>query len=299
MRDGRAGAAAEEARQFQRATGEGQKPPEGLSAEGRIGTRIVGIYLRLLQGIPLAQLRQVLAELFGLAISEGALVNILDASQGLFGGDVPDQRAAAGRHNPGVGRDRSQGRQANWWLSITPTAPSSSPTSTVPRQWCKPSLAIIARVDDLRPLWWWPDGLNQARGSGLSRASGPRHAIRLRGWRRRLRAGPEGRPAKRACAIGRRRDRLTDATLKSYEADLDRRLDGVMALVPSHPAGGKLQTVIRKTGRELSVFVRTVISPQSTTARSGRCALVRSTARSSTASAVNGVRIYADKGRLS
>ena len=37
--------------------------------------------------------------------------------------------------------------------------------------------------------------------------------------------------------LGRRRDRLTDATLKSYEADLDRRLDRLMALVPSHPAG--------------------------------------------------------------
>jgi len=61
---------------------------------------------------------------------------------------------------------------------------------------------------------------------------------------------------KRACAIGRRRDRLSDATLKSYEADLDRRLDRLMARVPSHPAGGKLQTVIRKIRRHLFVFVQ-------------------------------------------
>jgi transposase len=60
---------------------------------------------------------------------------------------------------------------------------------------------------------------------------------------------------KRACAIGRRRDRLTDATLKAYEADLDRRLDRLMALVPTHPAGAKLQTVIKKNRRHLFVFV--------------------------------------------
>ena len=49
---------------------------------------------------------------------------------------------------------------------------------------------------------------------------------------------------------------MTDATLKSYEADLNRRLDRLMALVPTHPAGGKLQTVIRKIRRHLFVFVQ-------------------------------------------
>jgi len=36
---------------------------------------------------------------------------------------------------------------------------------------------------------------------------------------------------KRACAIGRRRDALTDGTLKIYEADLNRRLDRLMSLI--------------------------------------------------------------------
>ena len=44
--------------------------------------------------------------------------------------------------------------------------------------------------------------------------------------------------------------------LKSYEADLNRRLDRLMARVPSHPAGGTLQTVIRKIRRHLFVFVQ-------------------------------------------
>ncbi|MEC5324361.1 IS66 family transposase [Aurantimonas sp. A3-2-R12] len=61
---------------------------------------------------------------------------------------------------------------------------------------------------------------------------------------------------KRACAIGRRRERLADATLETYEADLDRRIDRLMALVPSHPAGDKLRTVVKKTRRHLFVFVQ-------------------------------------------
>jgi len=51
---------------------------------------------------------------------------------------------------------------------------------------------------------------------------------------------------KRACAIGRRRDALTDGTLKIYEADLNRRLDRLMSLIPADQAGVKLQTIIKK-----------------------------------------------------
>ena len=60
---------------------------------------------------------------------------------------------------------------------------------------------------------------------------------------------------KRACAIGRRRDALADSTLKIYEADLNRRLDRLMSLIPTHKAGGKLQKIIKKVRRHLFVFV--------------------------------------------
>jgi len=60
---------------------------------------------------------------------------------------------------------------------------------------------------------------------------------------------------KRACAIGRRRARLADSTLKAYEADLNRRLDRLMALVPDGPPGRKIQKIIKKIRRHLFVFV--------------------------------------------
>src|SRR5207244_10689841 len=62
------------------------EPPAGLEPGSPFGPNIraLVIYLRSVQGIPLARLRTVLADLFGLAISEGALVNILAASAKQF-----------------------------------------------------------------------------------------------------------------------------------------------------------------------------------------------------------------------
>jgi transposase len=59
----------------------------------------------------------------------------------------------------------------------------------------------------------------------------------------------------RACRIGRRRARLADATLKTYEARLNARLDVLMARQPTHEAGVKLQRIIKKTRRHMFVFV--------------------------------------------
>ncbi len=61
---------------------------------------------------------------------------------------------------------------------------------------------------------------------------------------------------KRACAIGRRRVALKDATLRTYEADLERRLDNLLIPDATHPAGIKLKRMIRKVRQHLFVFVQ-------------------------------------------
>ena len=48
---------------------------------------------------------------------------------------------------------------------------------------------------------------------------------------------------------------MKDATLKAYEADLDRRLDRLMGLSPTCRAGQKLQRAIKKARHQLFVFV--------------------------------------------
>ena len=59
----------------------------------------------------------------------------------------------------------------------------------------------------------------------------------------------------RAIAIGRRRDTLKDITLKHYLADLDRRLNRIMAAVPLGEAGRKLRKRIAANRAHLFVFI--------------------------------------------
>ena len=59
----------------------------------------------------------------------------------------------------------------------------------------------------------------------------------------------------RAIAIGRRRDTLKDTTLKQYLADLDRRLDRIMAAVPLGEPGRKLRKRMAANRAHLFVFI--------------------------------------------
>ena len=62
-------------------------------------------------------------------------------------------------------------------------------------------------------------------------------------------------PPLRAIAIGRRRDELKDITLRQYLADLDRRLNRIMAAVPIGEPGRKLRKRIAANRAHLFVFI--------------------------------------------
>jgi transposase len=236
------------------------EPPAGLEPGSPFGPnlRAFVIYLRSVQGIALARLRAVMADLFGLAISEGALVNILDTSREAFSAQtcLIKARLLAGTT---LASDETGLRvgKANWWLWVFHHGDSAAFVAARHR-----SKAVVeAFLGDHRPDYWISD-----RYGGQMGWARRDHQVCLAHLVRDVQYAIEAGDAvfapglkgllKRACAIGRRRARLTDATLKSYAADLDRRLDRLMALVPSHPAGGKLQAVIKKTRRHLFVFVQ-------------------------------------------
>jgi transposase len=236
------------------------EPPAGLEPGSPFGPnlRALVIYLRSVQGIPLARLTQVLRDLFGLDISEGALVNILSASAEPFAAAAEriKARLLAGTT---LASDETGLRvgKANWWLWVFHHADSAAFVADKHR-----SKAVVEEfLGEHRPDYWISD-----RYSGQMGWAKREHQVCLAHLIRDAQYAIEAGDAvfapglkgllKRACAIGRRRDRLADATLKTYEADLDRRLDRLMAPVPSHPAGRKLQTVIKKTRRHLFVFVQ-------------------------------------------
>jgi transposase len=59
----------------------------------------------------------------------------------------------------------------------------------------------------------------------------------------------------RAIAIGQRRETLKDSTLKQHLADLDRRLDRIIAAVPLGEPGRKLRKRIAANRVHLFVFI--------------------------------------------
>ena len=59
----------------------------------------------------------------------------------------------------------------------------------------------------------------------------------------------------RAVGIGRRRADLKDTTFARYRADLDRRLDRLLAATPTTEAGRKLAQGIRKCRGDLFLFI--------------------------------------------
>lgn len=235
------------------------EPPVGLEPGSPFGPnlRAFVVYLRSVQGIPLARLRAVMTDLFGLEISEGALVNILSASAEPFSAEAEriKARLLAGTT---LASDETGLRvgKANWWLWVFHHADSAVFVADKHR-----SKAVVeAFLGDHRPDYWISDRYGVQMG-WAKREQQVCLAHLIRDVQYAIEAGDAvfapGLKGllKRACAIGRRRDLLADGTLKTYQADLDRRLDRLMALVPSHPAGGKLQTIIKKTRRHLFVFV--------------------------------------------
>ena len=61
---------------------------------------------------------------------------------------------------------------------------------------------------------------------------------------------------KKACAIGRRRPRLSDATIKAYARDLHRELDRLLELEPTQREGRHLRDSMIVDGRDkLLVFM--------------------------------------------
>jgi transposase len=235
------------------------EPPAGLEPGSPFGPnlRAFVIYLRSVQGIPLARLCCVLRDLFGLDISEGALVNILDASRAPFATQTSliKARLLAGTVLASDETGMRVGR-SNGWLWVFHHADSAIFVAAERRA----KTVVAAFLGDHRPHHWISDRYGGQMGwARLGHQVCLAHLIRdvqyaIDAGDTVLAPGLKGL-LKRACAIGRRREALADSTLKIYQADLNRRLDRLMSLVPTTRAGAKLHTIIRKCRRHLFVFM--------------------------------------------
>jgi transposase len=235
------------------------EPPQDMPKGSPFGPdlRALVIYLRFTQGIAFQRLATLLSDLLGLEISEGALVNMLDAAKDNFA------KAAAAIRAKLLGSTVLQSDETglrvgknNWWLWVFHHADSALFVAAPSR-----AKSVVADfLGDFRPDFWVSD-----RYSGQMGWASVNHQVCLahliRDVQYAIDAGDDIFAPKlrhllgRACRIGRRREKLTDATLKTYAARLNASLDELMRLVPAHETGVKLQRMIKRTREYLFVFV--------------------------------------------
>jgi transposase len=219
--------------------------------------RALVIYLRFTQNIAFERLARLLSDLLGLDISEGALVNMLDAARDAFAAQTNAIRARL-LSGTALESDETGLRvgKKNWWLWLFHHDNSAVFVA-------KPSRAKTVVADFLggfRPDFWVSDRYGGQMG-WANKANQVCLAHLIRDVQYVIDAGDAVFAPKlrhllgRACRIGQRRPKLADATLRAYAARLDARLDALMALQPTCEPGVKLQRVIKKIRRHLFVFM--------------------------------------------
>lgn len=232
--------------------------PEGLEPGSPFGTSIaaLAVYLHYAHAIGFERLAGLFGEIFGLSISEGALSNILARAQAPLAAAAQAIEARVKAADV-VASDETSARvmkRTHWeWVFVTACAVLHI---------IRPSRGadvVRALFGDIRPRVWISDSLGSQRGHADLWQVCLAHLLRDAQYA--IDCGDAGfaqafkRLLLRAIAIGRRRESLRDSTLAQYRADLDRRLDRILALPRRGAAAEKLRRRIARDRGHLFVFV--------------------------------------------
>jgi len=234
-------------------------PPSGMEPGSPFGEnlRALVIYLRFTQGIAFERLARLLSDILGLEISEGALVNMLEAAREAFAAQINHIRARllSGTILQSDETGLRVGKK-NWWLWVFHHDDSAIFVIEPSRGKC----VVEGFLGAFRPDFWVSDRYSGQMG-WAKKGNQVCLAHLIRDVQYAIDSG-DGIFAPglhhllcRACRIGRRRDKLADVTLKTYAARLEARLDELMRRTPTHAAGVQLQRVIKKIRRYMFVFV--------------------------------------------
>lgn len=237
----------------------GAPPPEGFAPGSPFGPGLCAIiiHLHVTQAIGFQRLAQLMGELFGVTISEGAIANILARAQApLLTAAAPI--AAAVRASAVVGSDETSARVGGktWWqwVLLSSTAVYHVIADT------RAASVVRAFMDGARPDVWVADRYGGQIGHGTARQMCLAHL--LRDAKYAIEEGCTGFAPGfrmlllRATAIGKRRDTLKDATLAQYRADLEKRLDRLLsAPQPTQNAARRLFRAMRRDRDDLFRFV--------------------------------------------
>lgn len=233
-------------------------PPADMPAGSPFGPGIVAlvVYLHACQLVSYNRLVEMLHGMFGLTLSEGAIANMLARAATPFA-IAGEKIAAEVRAAPVIASDETSARVAGktQWQWVFGCASAVAHIIAPSRG----KAVVAAFLGEARPKVWVSDRLAAQGGHAEQHQVCLAHLIRDAQY-----AIDDGdtvfAPAfkallQRACAIGRRRDDLADATLVNHRRDLHRRLDALLALAPSGKAGLKLSWTIADGREKLFVFL--------------------------------------------
>ena len=234
-------------------------PPAGLEPGSPFGPnlRAFVLYLRFGQAIPFERLERLMGDLSGLAISEGALANMLRDSAAAFGDQAKRirERLLAGT---ALQSDETSARvgKRTFWTWVFHHGDSACFVIRPSRG----KKVVEEFLGDVRPDFWVSDRLGAQMGWATKD-----HQVCLAHLKRDVQyaidAGDDALAPgvmallKRAIRIGRRRDGLADSTLIAYHSRLQKTLDALLKIVPTTKPGHKLLRIIKRFRQNLFVFV--------------------------------------------
>ena len=260
--------------------------PADMPVGSPFGPGIVAlvIYLHVCQMVSFNRLVEMLKGLFGLTISEGAIANMLARSAAPFA-VVGKRIEAEVRGSLVIACDetsaRVQGVTCWQWVFGTATAVFHRIAAS------RGAAVVTAFLEGARPEVWVSDRLAAQMGHAKAHQVCLSHLLRDAQFA--IDAGDKiFAPGfkfllKRACAIGRRRADLSDATLKAYQRDLERRRDRLLALDPAASPGASCNAASPRCRTSCSCSSRGAMCRRPTTSRNGTCARPSSSAKSPTA----------------
>ena len=232
--------------------------PEGLEPGTPFSLNIVAlaIYLRVTHAISYQRLTRLMLELFGLAISEGALdaafrraVPCLDAEVSAILARLRRARVVCSDET-GV---RIDGQNAwNWVFQ------NGEVVIHVIRH-SRAASVVDEVLDGHRPVIWVSDLYSAQQGHAEEWQICLAH--QLRDCQFAIEAGDTIFAPRmkmlllRAFALARRRHRLAETTRRSYRQRLERELDAIMALAPTNPHGRRLRKRYGKLRSHLFTFL--------------------------------------------
>lgn len=233
--------------------------PEDMAPGSPFGPnlRALALHLRFSQGIGFDRLQRLLRDVFGVAISQGALVNMARAAAAAFAAQAA-RLAERLRASPVLASDETGLRVGgkNGWLWVVHHAETAVFRAD-------PSRAKRVLEDFLgehRPAFWISDRYGAQKGLG-SRGHQFCLAHLIRDAQYAVDAGDTGfAPGflallKRACRLGPLRDRLSDDQLEACHRKLVKKLSELLQRPPTHPKGAKLQKAMARGRGNLFLFV--------------------------------------------